>query len=237
MKKKYILMFLSIFFLTGCTATYELDINENIMKEKIMINNMDLDFDMKEIYITNAMPVDYNLTCYLDYDRLVGPNEVKKEKNINYYNIYGTTNGLKADATMDIDSYKDSRLVNMAFASLNINNYDHYISIYGFDGVDIFNQYQTLDSFQVKITTDKEVSEHDADHVDGNTYVWRFTRDDEDKTLYIEMDSSKITKEKQEKRKEYNLNMTAFIIFGTIGIIVALFILYVVLKRKRVNRI
>lgn len=237
MKKKYLLIFLSIFFLTGCTANYELDITENVVTEKVTINNMDIDFNTKEIYITNAMPVDNNLTCYLDYDRMVGPNEVKKEKNINYYNVQGTSDGLKANATMQIDEYKDSRLANMAFSSIHINNYDHYISIYGFDGVDIFNQYQTLDSFQVKITTDKEVIEHDADHVNGNTYIWDFIREDEDKTLYIEMDSLKVTKEKQEKKKEYNLNMTALIFFGTILIIAVIFILYVVFKRKRVNRI
>lgn len=237
MKKKLLFMMLGVFLLTGCTATYELDIQENRVQEKVSVNQVDIDEETKEIYVTNAMPVDYRETCYLDYDRVVGINEVKKKKGGNYYNIKETSSGLNATSKIPISDYQYSRLASMAFSSIHVNNYEHYISIYGYDGVDIFNQYPTLESFSVRITTDKEVLETDADEVDGNTYIWNFTPEDTDKTLYIEMDSTQVTKNKKKKQKEHDLNMTALIIFGTIGTVAVIFILYVALKRKRVNKI
>lgn len=239
MKKKLIILCFCVFFLSGCTANYNLDISKDTFKETLTLNNMSVSSKQLEIFTTNAMPVDFSKACYLDFDTDVEPSEVKEEKGGNYYKISPLDNedGLIAKSTMKLEEYPNSRILNTPFVSNHVNIYDDFISIYGFDGVDIFNQYQTLDSFKVRITTDKEVTEHDADEVDGNTYIWKFNRKDEDKTLYIEMDSTKVTKEKQEKRKEYNLNMTAFIIFGTIAIIAVIFILYVALKRKRVNKI
>lgn len=237
MKKKIVLMMISIFLLTGCTATYELDIKEDKLTEHISINNTELTREDKEIYTTNAMPVDYRETCYLDYDRLVLPNEIKKTKNGNYYDITSTEDGLEARSKIKLSDYEYSRALNLGFTSMHVNTYDDYISIYGYDGPAIFNSYTMLDSFDVVITTDKYVSDHDADFVDGNTYTWNFTKEDEDKTLYIEMDSTKVTEKKEEKQKESQLNMTAFIIFGTIFIIAILFIVYVGIRRKQVNKI
>lgn len=237
MKFKIVLLAICTLLLSGCTATYELNIKENTFTETVKINNMNLTDDIKQVYLTNPMPVDYRETCYLDYDRLVKPNEIEKEPGINYYNIKESDNGLIATADIQLKNYKYSRPLNYAFVNMNVNNYDNYISIYGFDGPAIFNMYNNLDSFEVIISTDKEVTDQNADKVIDGKYYWTFTREDEDKELYIEMDSTKIANEK--KKKEMDKLQSLVIISILIGISIIAFISFLVInfKHKRNNKI
>ena len=147
MNFKILLVSVCVLFLSGCTATYELDINDDQFKETIYIDNLILPNNELEVFTTNPMPLDYRETCYLDYDRLVGPNEVERKNGVNYYDIKENNNGLIATTTMNLIEYKYSRPLNYAFVNMNINDYDEYISIYGFDGPAIFDMYSNLESF------------------------------------------------------------------------------------------
>lgn len=237
MKKKFLIICMSIFLLTGCTTTYEMKIEGDQVTEKITINNNELTSQTKEIYSTNAMPVDYRKTCYLDYDKVVGPNTVKEEKGTNYYDVEATVDGLFATSVMEIKDYQYARALNMGFTSMHVNNYEHYISIYGYDGPAIFNSYADLESFKVIITTDKFVSDNNADLIDGTSYIWNFTPEDVDKTLYIEMDSTQVTSEKQKKINERNSNMAALAVLGITILVLFVFGIYVSIRRKRANKI
>lgn len=237
MKKKYFFLCLCVLLLTGCNATYELDIKEDVFTEKIQINDMNIDENTKEIYLTNPMPVDYRESCYLDYDRLVKPNEVEKKSGVDYYNIKNTASGLEASAKIDIDQYQYSRPLNYAFVNMHVNNYDNYISIYGFDGPAIFNMYNNLTSFDVIITTDKDVTDHNADEVQGNKYSWHFTKEDTEKELYIEMDSTRIMQEKEKEKNEELQTKIVYIIFISLVVIVGLALFIIKIKHHRNNKI
>lgn len=237
MKVKCLLLLICTLLLSGCTASYELDISGDVFSETIKINNMNLDSDIKDVYLTNAMPVDYRETCYLDYDRLVKPNEIKKEEDINYYEISEIQNGLLAKSSISIEEYKFSRPLNYAFVNMNVNNYDNFISIYGYDGPAIFNMYNNLEEFEVIIKTDKEVINHNADKVVDGKYYWKFTPKDEDKELYIEMDSTKITDEKNKKKMDLIQLIIIISIFGLIAIIILIFILLGYIKHHKNNKI
>lgn len=238
MKKKFLLLCASVFLLSGCTATYELDIKEDVFTERIQINDMNLSEDVKEIYLTNPMPVDYRETCYLDYDRLVKPNEIQKQDDINYYNIKNSnTDGFIATADIQLGQYEYSRPLNYAFVNMHVNNYDNYISIYGYDGPAIFNMYNTLDSFDVIISTDKEVLDHNADQVKDGKYSWHFTKEDTEKELYIEMDSTKVQQKKQLEETERLQDKIIYIIFLVLVAIVLLVTLVVRYKHNKHNKI
>lgn len=237
MKKKLIILCFSVFLLSGCTATYDLEINNNTFKEKLTLNEMNVDKEQLEVLTTNALPVDYNKVCYWDFDTEVGPNEVKEEKGINYYKISPLDDGLTAESTMSLSEYPNSRILNTPFVSNHVNNYDDYVSIYGFDGVEIFNIYPELEEFTVNITTDKQVNEHDADEVKGNTYTWKFTPKDTKKTLYIEMDSTKVMKEKKNTKTTNDINFVSFIILGGILVVGLLFAIYMKIKMVYSNKI
>ena len=237
MKIKILLISFCVLFLSGCTATYELDITGNQFKETIYIDDLNLSSSDIQIFTTNPMPVDYRETCYLDYDRLVKPNEIEKENGVNYYDVKENNNGLIATANINIKEYKYSRPLNYAFVNMNVNNYDDYISIYGFDGPAIFNMYNNLDSFKVVIRTDKEVTEHNADKKNDNEYIWEFTPEDETKELYIEMDSTKVTTEKENEKEKKLQIFVAASVFGVIIAIAIIISVIMAIKHHHNNKI
>lgn len=234
---KFKLVILSIFilFLCGCNANYELNIKDNNVTEKLELINTGFSNQQIEVFTTNPLPIDKNIPSILGADETMMENQYDKLPGVKYYDINAHGKDMTVTGEMTIEEYKNSFLASQLFNSVNVNNYDNFISIYGYDGLFATTYYSELNKVNVKITTDKEVIEHDADQVEGNTYIWHFDKDTPNtKTLYIKMDSSKVTKEKKEKAEaQFSwilvgvfLGVFAFIIFG---------ILLVILVKGKIN--
>lgn len=236
--KKVLLMLSFLFLLTGCSASYELEIKEDKFSEKIILNDMNVSDDLMEVYLTNAMPFDYQETSYLYYDKIVKPYEIERTKGNKYYDLksFGQY-GIEANFSGKFSDYKYSNALHSTFNSVHVNNYEDYISIYGFDGVSAFSNYSTLDRIDVKIKVDKTVREHDADEVNGNTYIWHFYKNNPEKSLYIEMDSNKVIVEQEKPKITKNINYVPFIILGGILVVVIVFGIYMKFKMNSVNKI
>lgn len=232
--KKVVLLFVIVFLLTGCTATYHLEIDDNIFKESISLNDMDVSEDLFNVYLTNPMPFHYQEKSYLDYDYAVGPSEVKKTEGHLYYNLSkNNNNGIDASSKVNIRNYSDSRALHSVFNSSHINNYDDYISIYGYGGIYAFSAYPNLSKITVNITVDKMVRESNADEVNGNTYTWILTPENLDKTVYIEIESTKISKG-QDNQNKIELDSKVMIALGAIValVVVAFISLRSIIKKQ-----
>lgn len=236
--KKVVLLFSMVFLLTGCTATYHLEIEENVFKETISLNGMEVTKDLFDVYLTNPMPFNYQEKSYLDYDYAVRPNEVKKTEGNIYYELKkNDDDGIDATSRVNIKDYSDSRALRSVFNSVHINNYDDYISIYGYDGISAFDAFSDLSVIRIHITTDKLVRESNADEVNNNTYTWILRPEELDKTVYIEMDSTAVTKTKQKTGNSVKLDQDTIIALLAMGvlIIIAFISLRSIIKKKDNN--
>lgn len=226
MKKvfKIIVFIFMIVFMTGCSATYNVTIEDSTIVEDLTVEN---DFSSNQIkaYIENVVPVSINVGCFIDYDQ----DDIKNTERIptvNYYDITSKKDTeLNATSTVYLNEYKNSRIANSLFNKININNYEDKISIYGFNGLVAFDLNPELESVTVNITVkDKKVITNDADKVNNNTYTWIFNRStNNSKTLYLEMERIKQQTQQQQKkeRKSFAVYIIIFIfILSCIALIV-----------------
>lgn len=230
-KIKLVSLVFITFICTGCTANYNINIFDDKISEELEINDSTLDKNIKDIYTTNALPVDKNEPSFLDYDTEVKPNQVKRERGIKYYDIVAEDDSLKTMANLSFSNYKNSRIVNSFFNNININNYDDMFSIYGYNGVVIFNLYPELNDVNIIVKSDMKMVENNADSVENNKYVWNFKRNvDSEKTMYISFNP----KETKKINKKPILSLSQILIIICCSIIVSmLLIIYIKFDRKK----
>ena len=231
-KIKLLVLFIVSIISTGCTANYNISVSKDIVKEELIVNNSGLSNETKEIYTTNALPVDINKPSFLDYDIEVKPNQVKKESGINYYDITSKGDSIFSKSTLKFSDYKNSRIANSFFNNLHVNNYADMFSIYGYNGITAFASYPNLDSVNINITTSMEVVDNNADKVDGNTYTWIFKKNNDiNKTLYIEFNPKQVEVKENKKMGTFQILLIVF----SLLIIIVLPIVYIRKSRKNYN--
>lgn len=216
MKKKIILLLFCLSCLCGCSIKYELTIDEDLSFYE------DLKLYETKSFIRNN--VDPNLTnsvnkivaTYRNTDDVLGIELVdideieENDSDSIYYNIYKTYS--------DIDSYSSSLIISNYFKSSSSkkdgNEYTIYLSNLNYDKIKTLSQkYQykfTLDKMYLYITLPFEVQEHNADLVDGNSYIWIFSEGASDRDIKLVF-----TNKKKEVKEEKN-NIVENIIADTV---------------------
>lgn len=233
--KKIVLIVIMMMMLTGCTATYEVNIDGENITEKITVDGKTIKDSIKQIILTNPLPASTKTASYWGTDSSfrIEPGMMKKQPGVSYYDIRKSEDNLIFTGKFDLKNYEESRFVNMAYNGINVNNYYEYQSYYAFDGIKVFNEYPELTNVTVKITVNQKVLETDADKVEGNTYYWNLTKDNSDKTVYIKLQGIEL--EKQEKNTKLN-KYTVYILFGAL-IILGVAGVYIYKKRQSNNKI
>lgn len=233
--KKIILVLMGILLLTGCSATYELNIDGENISERVVVDGTTIKEDTKRILMTNPLPASSKESSYLGTDPsyVIEPDMLKKRPDVNYYDIRESGTDLIFTAKFNLKNIEESRLANLGYNGINVNNYYEYQSYYAFDGIKVFNDYPELTNITVKITVNQKVLENDADRIEGNTYYWDLTRENPDKTVYLKLEG--IEKQKEENKN----NIFKYIIYGLIAVggIVLIFTLYALKKRADNNKI
>lgn len=257
MKNKYkiLLIFLSLFLFTGCSATY----NVEIYNEKVKVNGKILEKKEKWDTEVKLPPSDFPDDGPTIYDELKNEKytytyrelvneQFKKDYTIKQLEGLSKINnpwqlGLKFKRRYNLygDTVKSFIMVagaNLCYDKFNIieDEDNNNIIISTSNQNKCFDMYPNLDKITVKLKTNHKVVDSTADSVDLHTYTWDLTRDNsKDKPLQITL-----------KRNEYVFNydnrivkivgfsaLIAFIIviFYKIGIIIYNF------KIRRRNRI
>ena len=192
MKKVFMLILLMV-FMTGCSATYNLELKNGYVKENFKATGVSS--EETKNFINNPISVSVKDPCFLDYDVDGIKEDAKEVEGIRYYDVSHRGDTIELSSRLPFHQYKDSRLANVLFNKMNINNYSDLKTIYGFDGLLVFKMFPTLDKLTVNITVDKKVTDHNADKVSDNTYTWYFDKNtDDNKTLLLEMDNKKAEK-------------------------------------------
>lgn len=208
MKKCIYLLFI-LFIVTGCEATYTIDIdrdfNENLIVTPNGSEELNKIFEKKYIYPAyydedNYEDNDYDSTDGLNIDEL-DPNEVDDdffedftgdnedpviEEPVKRYNAL-ITDKLYYYYTFK-DDYQDSFIANYAtsdFTAINSSSANSYSSISASDFSFIFNEYPELDKITINIRTSKNVVSNNADKVNGSTYTWVVTKNNPGRRIKI----------------------------------------------------
>lgn len=226
MKKIRLIILLSFIFLTGCTATYDIEISNSTIKEKLTVNN-DTNNDAKSFSSTYAIP--------------------KEDKKYNYQDN-GTSSTFSYN--FNFDNYIDSYMVNSCYDGFHFyKEKDYYVlqtdSEFRCYPLQIGDHgYINYDNLKINIKLDGyDVIENNAEEITDNTYSWNLNKNNYKKSILI-----KFKKNKQEinpnqndngdSKKKSSFNIIYVIIIGVgIILIAAIAIIYGMVLNQKQNKL
>ena len=161
--KKILLLF--IFFLVcGCSANYNLEIANNSFKENIDIRI--LKSEIPASTNNDGVEVDDQITPFINEqtpaffkikDKFYSKKVYEQDDHYNINLSYKYT----------FDEFKNAYSINSCFENIEISGEDiYYINLKGM----FYCLYS--DSVDIKIKTNNDVINHNADRREGNTYIW-----------------------------------------------------------------
>ena len=238
-KIKLISLLLLLFLVSGCSATYVLDIKSGEVNESLYINNYDKetwDSYKERINIAAGGAV---ATNYLEDE----PEVNEKTEGINYYNIKRIEHldnvGVSYQNIFNKEEYKNSNIIFMNTSDFDYSYNADKIKI-NIKNIEAFKFHPDLKELTVKLTTNHEVLNTNANEIKDNTYFWYLNKNNiEEKTINIEL-SSKIVEKKlgflEADEEGYFGKSTLVVIYYIIGIIILLVGIVVFMKVKKSNK-
>ena len=170
-KLKIIVLLMFVFFTTGCSVVYNLEILEDLsINEEITASE-----NTKQLQIKTSLPTEdaanylYNMfntsslrefTSYEDNDKTIG------ESSLSYDNL----NKFSKDFTTDVFpkvkvTEQNNKVTFFAEQKLKLGNNANRVLIY--------------DDIIVNIKVPFKVIENNADEIDGNTYTWNIKKNED----------------------------------------------------------
>lgn len=186
--KKIISLITILILMTGCEATYNVEINNNEITENINIYTTNMssinnpmsdygDLSLKELF---EMQNDNFYTAYYN-DENYNPYEEEKQSDVKYYNqeIINTNNryGINYNYKFTDEDYHRSRAVNTCYNSFTINKSNNIYSLSTNNLAKCFKNYSLLDKVTVTLKINNRVITHNADTTSNDTYTWIITKD------------------------------------------------------------
>lgn len=230
MNKKIIFIIFLSFLLCGCTANYNLSINDGTITENL--NVISIPSPDVDNYINNNTKYPTPAKKSQKFDKYTD----EKLENVDYYDVKKIQKdglvGLDYKYDFTFTNYNDSNIMNSCFEYFKVINGDNMFTISTSKGNKCMNE--MVDVLNVNISTNYLVVDSNADTVNGHTYSWKINRDNyKDKNIYIKLNTVKRA-EKTEEEIEQEENILK--IFATVGIILIVFVVitvFVLMNKKR----
>lgn len=169
--KKILILIAAVLFLSGCEATYTINLDQEFINEeiKIMESNTNFDGDI-DIYLDEAVDsltdTASDTSSYL-VEKIFDNNQsgifMKNEFDpIGSYNLY-------------------SPFLYSCFSNHSVTRGTDYVELNSGSVFLCFDDYPELEVLNIEIKTKYEVLSHNAKTVDEDTYKWQLTNKDNDK--------------------------------------------------------
>lgn len=237
MKKKLILLIV-LFLLTGCSATYDIEIYNDTVKEKLEFidtnpsnwdNEAQYGLTYRELVVSSheyPYPV-FNST-------IVDENDTIKLDGIEYYDntLISDSNRLGQKLEYNkftIDNFNDSSIVKKCYQYFNVIEEDDEIILSTSLRNMCFDEYVMLNTITVNLETNHKVVSSNADSINGYHYTWNLSREEKDDAAIL------ITIKKDEYVFNYKNEFLKKILYTVcfIGIILGVgIIIYLYFKKK-----
>jgi len=195
MKSKILILISLLFLLCGCTAEVNLEIEDDLIKEKVTI-----DVEPSGDYTMERLPKAFRLYIPIYAKDILPDAEPDRQiKGVTYYNRKQErlNNGYRFTYSYNfkLNKYEEARTIKNGFKSSNIfidNVAKTILLSTDNSGMLYFSEeYPLLNRVKINIKTNYKVEEHNADRVNGNIYTWEFTKNDNHKNIYLLLDKTK----------------------------------------------
>lgn len=233
---KKISLIIILLLVSGCNAVYTIEIENDIIKEKLEVQNFDdknlVDDEYRtliDLYASSNITTNYNYLRPEVYEKIEGFNYYQIEKIDTVNNL-----GLIMEAQYNLEDYLNSTLLNHHFNQFEFNNNDSTFYLNSKKNNDIFKKYFYLNNLTIKVTTDKKVLENNADIINNNTYIWNINKDNQlEKEIIFKIE--KTDNDKLFVKDQNNLynSSTLLIIYGLLFIGIIIFLLNTLIKIRK----
>lgn len=215
MKVKLIILIFALFFITGCTANYDVVINDDLtVSENIEIIG-DSRFKVDGNYTIDSM---YN-TLKETYTELYENSDLE---NVSKFVKDGNMSISITNSYNDLDSFASSFVIKKIYSKgLDINKKQNIVGISSDNQLDNFwlfvdgmEEDPLITNLQVKIKVPFVVTKNNADKVDAknNIFVWNYNYNDYSKKINLEFD----------KNRKFSSGIDFLKIFKYVGLVVVL---------------
>lgn len=243
MKKKKLLVLLSILLLTGCQAEYNIVIDEDTIKEELLIyetnmskwstiqgNNVLTYQQYQQTYKDAPIGVYYNDQ---NVDAEIGFNPDRKYYTINLIDD-NNKKGLTFTNDFGINNYADSYIIRNCFKHVNILNQSNTISISTDSELSCMNYMDGIDKITINIKTNYEVLDTNATSVNDKTYTWVITKNNyTNSNIYMKI--NKLVKYNSSNNTKNDILVSNFQIMYALIVAVLLlvgFLIYKIFKKN-----
>ena len=214
MKFKYLLCLVLIVILTGCKATYNLEIKNKDFIENISItDNRSLDYFKNNKFYA----IMDGASNFKEYNK-----KVEKDSKVKFKYSY------------NINDYRKATILKTCFKAYSVIDEKDYYLLSTSTGVKCAKEEDAvlLDGLKIVIKTNHKVKESNADQVKGYVYTWNIKKDDYDNArIYI-----KLYKDKYVFNYDNEFVITVLII-SSILLIIALLTFIIIKKVKKAGNL
>lgn len=219
MKIKKIILTSFIILLCGCHANYEIRLEDDKVQE-----NLDITIQKNE---TNSNEYNQDNT-----------KTIRSGENDNYYNYQVKENTddkitINYNYEFDKDSYNSSYIARNCFSTFKylLDDEKYYLFAQG-NFKCLYYKYTKLDTLDIKITTNHNVLENNADEIKEDEYIWHVNLENLNDIKIKFVTDNKINKTITKKQ---NTNIIIAVASASAVILILLLLLYI--RHKRVNKI
>ena len=182
--KKIILLVIFASFLTGCSATYNLEIYNNKVKEDMEYYDLNSDnWDTSSYREAVEYSVDYPYPAFNSSE--VHEDDSTKADGVEYYKSSFINEPDKLGQKLsyhkfNLSNFSDSFMVRRCYEFFNVLEEDDRIVISTSAKNTCFDQYPMLDDITIKLKTNHKVVSSNASTVSGYHYTWNISRENKD---------------------------------------------------------
>ena len=242
MKKKKLLILLSIFLITGCQAEYNIVIDDNTVKEELLIYETNMNkwntIQGNNLLTYNQYQQEYKdapVGIYYNDQNIDG--ETGFNSNRSYYTIDllndNNKKGLSFNTNFNLNRYADSYIIRSCFKYINVLNQFDTISISTNNELSCMNYIDGLDKITINIKTNYEVLDNNATSINDNTYTWVITKNNyTNSNIYIKMSKSRNSSSNNDTK---DTNVSNFQLTYLIIVVVLLLLGLLIYKQFKKN--
>lgn len=221
---KKILILICLIFMTGCTARYTIEFNDDEIKDNLTVNNVDSEM--------------YNIIKKGEYapvpaykDAIINLEEPVKNEGVEYYDIKGKDGNAYLDYKFKLSDFDKSHFANTCYDYFKVFREKDEIVFSTGEKFKCFFPGYNLDSVEVVFKSNHKVIYNNADEVDGDSYIWHITKENKNHA------NIQISFEKDVKKRLLSRDVIEvfiwFLIVGGVLFIIGLFIYF---RYKMINK-
>ncbi len=224
--KKICGLVLLIFLLSGCSASYNITIDNNNEFEENLYVFSETDKEVENIK-------KYKMPVLVDANDSTGSETIEKVDGYKYYDISKEPNYINLFTTFKNKEYSNSNIIRSCFKYFNFAlDEDNYYIISTSRGFTCIDKYPDLSNVTISIKLPNSVIDVNTENINGDTYTWNINRSNAKNTsIYLKYKPKEINSNGSKEEKN-----ELFYVLILLGVLVVLLIIFIISKKRKLNK-